>query len=106
VVGSVSSIYSVAIVLCEELAIEGAVLDGLKNMMTFDFFGSGEVGEGVGDFEDAVVGAGGEVHLLHGLFEVALAFGIEGAVFADVFRVHGGVGGVAVRCGEAEAGLR
>jgi len=56
-----------------------------------------------GDFEDAVVGAGGEVHLFHGLFEVAGGFGVEGAVFADLFRAHGGVGGDAVAGCEAEA---
>ena len=72
-------------------------------MVALDVFGAGEVGDGAGDFEDAVVGAGGEVHLLHGLFEVDLGFGIERAVFADLFRAHRGVGVDAFAGGEAEA---
>ena len=61
---------------------------------------STEVGEGAGDFQDPVVGAGGEVHLVHGWFEVALAFRVERAEFAHGFRAHGGVGGDAFAGGE------
>ena len=51
---------------------------------------SGEVGEGAGDFEDSVVGSGGEVHLVHGIFEQVPAVVVEGGVgFHDAGR-HGG----------------
>jgi len=38
------------------------------------------------------MGVGGEIHLLHGVFEVAFAFRIELAAFAHLPRAHGGVG--------------
>jgi len=39
------------------------------------------------------VGARGKIHLLHGVFEIAFAFGIELAMSTDLFGAHGGVGG-------------
>ena len=39
------------------------------------------------------MGAGGEIHLLHGMFKVASAFGIQLAALADLLGTHGGVGG-------------
>ena len=39
-------------------------------------------------------GAGGEVHLLHRVFEVAITFAAELAMLADLARAHGRVGGV------------
>jgi hypothetical protein len=38
--------------------IEGAVLNGFADVLGGDGVGLGEIGEGAGDFEDAVVGAG------------------------------------------------
>ena len=40
------------------------------------------------DFEDAVVGAGGEAHAADGHFEGALAGIVEGADFADIAYRH------------------
>lgn len=54
----------------EEVPIEAAHLDGFEEVAGLDVFGVGEVGDGAGDFEDAVVGAGREGELLHGLLEV------------------------------------
>ena len=42
-----------------------------------------EVGDGAGDLENAVVGAGGEAHAAHGHLECALSGRIERAEFAD-----------------------
>ena len=48
----------------------------------------GEVGDGAGDLEDAVVGAGGEALLLHGALEQALGVGGELAEGADLLGGH------------------
>jgi len=40
-----------------QLAVEGAVLNGFGDVVAGDFFGAGQVGDGAGDFQDAVVGA-------------------------------------------------
>jgi len=55
-------------------------------------FSGFEVGDGAGDFEDAVVGAGAEALLLHGFFEDALGVAGELAVEADLLGAHLGVG--------------
>ena len=41
-----------------------AVLDSLRQMGGFDVFGAGQIGDGTGHAEDAVVGAGGEPLIL------------------------------------------
>ena len=79
--------------LFKQPPLQRAELDGLQNFVAGDFFFSGEVGQGPGDFQNAVVGAGREVHLLHGVFEVAFAFRIELAAFADLASSHRGIGG-------------
>ncbi len=49
----------------------------LRGRRQADGFGTCEVGEGAGDFEDAIMGAGGEVHFLHRVFEVTGAFRVD-----------------------------
>jgi hypothetical protein len=56
-----------------------------------DGFGAIEVGEGAGDAEDFVVGAGAEPELVDGLFEEGVGAVGDNAVFADGFRVEMGV---------------
>ena len=73
-------------------AIEGAVLDSLGDVREGDRRFGGEVGDGAGDFEDAVVGAGGEALLLHGAFEEAFGVGGELTKLADLAGAHLGVG--------------
>lgn len=51
----------------------------------------GEIGEGAGDFEDPVVGASGEVHVGHGMFEVSATLSIELAMGLHLPRCHGAV---------------
>jgi hypothetical protein len=66
-------------------------VDGFEEVVGGDGIMPGEVGEGAGDFEDAVVGAGREVHLVHGVFqEFARGFVEGGMGFHDAGR-HGGV---------------
>ena len=53
-----------------------------------DFFGAGEVGDGAGDFEDAVVGAGAQVEFGERHAEEAFAIGVERDEGLDVFGAH------------------
>ena len=46
--------------LCSVAAVEGAVLDGFGDVLDGDVRLAAEVGDGAGDLEDAVVGAGAE----------------------------------------------
>src|SRR5260370_27339505 len=65
-------------------AIQGAVLDGFGDVLGFDGRSFFDVGDGAGDFEDAVVGAGAESLLGHGALEQAFAVGGKFAEGADV----------------------
>ena len=76
----------------EHVAVQRAVLDGFEQVGLPDGFGLGEVGDGAGDLEDAVVGAGGQRELFHGLLEQVAHAGIERAVALDLRRGHTGVG--------------
>ena len=65
--------------------------------MVVEDVGAGfEVGDGAGDFEDAVVGAGGHVHALHGVAKLFQAGGVRLGVFVEQ---GGGHLGVAVDAG-------
>jgi hypothetical protein len=55
-----------------ELAVEGAVLDGFGDMGDLDVVLFAEGGDGAGDFEQAVVGAGREMELLDRLLQFQL----------------------------------
>ena len=48
-------------------AVEVAVGDGFHDVVVEDVGAGLEVGDGAGDFEDAVVGAGAHVHAFHGV---------------------------------------
>ena len=50
-----------------------------------------EVGDGAGDFEDAVVGAGGHVHALHSVAKFFKAGSVGFGVFVQQGRGHLGV---------------
>src|SRR5690348_5134566 len=49
-----------------QLAVEGAELDGLRDVVRGNLFAAAQVGDGAGNFQDAVVGAGAEVVFRHG----------------------------------------
>jgi len=57
------------------IPVERAVRDRLQHVVGADVRGAGEVGQGAGDLEDPVVGAGGEVQLLHRVLQIGRAFG-------------------------------
>jgi hypothetical protein len=69
-------------------------------MRGFDFSRAGEVGDGAGDFQYTVVGAGGEREPFHRLLQQVAERRIERAVFADVSVRHAGVAGN-LRAGKA-----
>ena len=76
----------------EQAPIERAVLDGLEEVRRLYPIAGGQVGDGPGDLEDAVVGAGGEAEALHGLLEQISELRVERAVFAYLPVAHAGVG--------------
>ena len=57
-------------------------------MVVEDVGGAFEVGDGAGDFEDAVVGAGRHVHALHGVAKFLQAGGVGFSVFVQQGRGH------------------
>ena len=74
------------------LAVQAAVLDRFGDMGGFDDLGAGQVGDGAGHLDDAVMGAHGEAEVLIGLPEQAAGFACERAVFLQVAAAHLGVG--------------
>lgn len=65
-------------------AVEAAVLDGLGEVFGEDAGGVIEIGDGAGDFEETIVGAGAEAHFLHRQLERPLPGVIEGAEGANL----------------------
>lgn len=76
-----------------QLAVEGAVLDGFADVVGVDVLDAGEVGNGAGDFQDAVVGAGAQVVLGHGVLEQGGGGIVHGAVGLEFAGSHAGVAG-------------
>ena len=72
-------------------AVEVAVGDGFHDVVVEDVGGAFEVGDGAGDFEDAVVGPGAHVHALHGVAQLLEASGVGLGVFVQQGRGHLGV---------------
>ena len=72
-------------------AVEVAVGDGFHDVVIEDVGGAFEVGDGAGDFEDAVVGTGRHVHAFHGVFQFLKASGVGLGVFVQQGWGHLGV---------------
>ena len=68
------------------------VLERLGDVGCGDAFLGGEIGDGAGQFEHPVIGAGGETHLAHGRPEQRFTRVVEGGVGAKLLRSHVGVG--------------
>ena len=86
----------------EEIPVQTAVLDGFEEVGRGDGAGSGEIGDSTRDLENAIVGAGREVQLFHGLLQQDSKRGIDGTMLADLRMGHAGVDGGA---GAGEARL-
>jgi hypothetical protein len=74
------------------IPVHHPVLDGFGDVAGADVFLGGQVGDGAGNFEDPVVGAGAEPELGHGCFEELLGVGADRAEFLYLPRPHLGVG--------------
>ena len=72
-------------------AVEVAVADGFHDVVLADLDAAVEVGDGAGDFQDAVVSAGAHVHLSDGFAEFFHSFGIGFGVFVQQGGGHLGV---------------
>ena len=46
-------------------SVEASVADGFGDVVALDMLLTGEVGDGAGDLEDALIGSGGEVEVGH-----------------------------------------
>ena len=77
--------------------VQGAVLDGLADVLGLDGVVPGEIGDGPGHLEDAVVGAGGEVEFAGGELEEFRAGAVQVAVGTDLSGLEAGVGRAAAR---------
>src|SRR5271156_5027160 len=74
-----TSVHSVCecLALAPVTAVERAVLDRFGDVGNGQLCLAFEVGDGAGDLQDAIVGAGTEALLLHGAFEKLLGIGAE-----------------------------
>ena len=66
-------------------------MDGFGHMLGFDIDFTFQVCDGAADFENAVVGAGGEAEFGDGHFEEVFAFGVHPAEAADFPGAHVGI---------------
>ncbi len=80
-----------ASVSIKDIAVQAAVLDGFEQVGSFDIFGIGQVRDGAGNLEDAVVGSGREVQLLHGLLQQIARSGADPAILFQVGLAHAAV---------------
>ena len=52
-----------------QLPVEGAELDGFGDMIGSDGVGSREIGDGAGHFQNTIISARAEVHVVHRVLE-------------------------------------
>ena len=86
-----------------QISVQRAILDRFANVVGGDVFGIGEVGDGAGDLEDAIVSAGAEVQLGHGHLHHAFGGFVEGAMALEELGGHAGVAADLGILGEALA---
>jgi len=72
--------------------VHHSILDRFGDVRRTDVRIPGQVGDGPGDLEDAIVGPGAESQLGHGHLQKLFPFGADGAMPLDVLRTHLGVG--------------
>jgi len=72
--------------------VQRAVVDRLEYLVPADAFGTREIGQRAGDFQNTVVCTRAEVVVRHGLLEEARAFAVEFTMFTDEPRSHAAVG--------------
>jgi len=75
-----------------QVPVQSAVVHRFEDAIRIDFFQTTKVGQCTGHFQDAVMGAGTEVHITHGLLHESARLRIQLAVPFDEPRRHGAVG--------------
>ena len=73
------------------LSIQTSVADGFGDVVALDILLTGEVGDGAGDLDDALVGSGGEVEVGHGTLQHLIAWSVELGVLMKQGGIHLGV---------------
>ena len=68
-------------------------MDGFEEVGRGNGAGPGEIGDRTRDLENAIVGAGREVQLFHGLLQQDSKRAIDGTMLADLRMGHAGVDG-------------
>ena len=76
-----------------QLSVQCAETDSFSDVIGGDAVGAFEVGDGAGDFQDAIVGAGAEVVFGHGGLEHGECRFVERAVGFQFARAHARVAG-------------
>src|SRR5688572_23764584 len=71
--------------------VQRAVAHRFRHVRWTDVFAAFEIRNGAADFQDAIVGAGGEAETLHRALEHLFALRVDLAVHADHARCHAGV---------------
>src|SRR5258707_5460393 len=72
-------------------AIKRAVMDGFGDVIRLNLVGVFEVGDRAADFQDAIVGTGGQSQAQHGELQHRFALRIYPAVASNQARRHGGI---------------
>ena len=72
-------------------AVQVAVLDGFGDVSGTDIRRFFQIGDGAGNFQDAVIGPGGQPQLVDGRFQQGAGNIVDTAVFFDVTVAHAGV---------------
>lgn len=75
-----------------QIPVQRAVVHRFQNTVGINLLKPLQVRQGARHLEDAVVGAGAEVHLAHRVLQHGAAFGVELAVLLDEARRHAAVG--------------
>jgi hypothetical protein len=74
------------------ISIQTPILNGLADVGGEDFLACFKIDDGASDFEDAIIGSGGEAFLGDGLLQQSLAGVVDRTIFANQARPHLGVG--------------
>ena len=70
------------------LSVEAAVTYGFGDVLTLYAVAAGEVGDGAGDLDDALVGTGGEVEVGHGALQHLIARSVQLGILVQEGGVH------------------
>ena len=73
------------------VSVQTPVLNRLGNMIDLNIFFFSQIGDGAGDFQNSVVGAGGQTEFVYGRFKKIAGHIVDLAMFFNMATVHLGV---------------